>query len=262
MNAILLAAGVGVRLAPYTDDHPKCLVEIAGQSLLERHLDILCELVDGVTLVVGYRDGQIRDAVGTWKARTRHPIPVEFVYNEDYERGSILSLHAARAVLLREDTVVMDADVLYGPALMERLLQSSHANCFLLDDSASESGEEMMVCVREGRAVHIARSHDPSTQSGWDLTGEGVGFFKLDRGDAAAVVAILDEMIAGGACDGEYEEGLARFMATHRCGFESVSDLPWTEIDFKEDIQHANRVVMEKLLDPRPDRPNLSIVGD
>jgi len=247
MNAILLAAGVGARLAPFTDDHPKCLVEIAGQSLLDRHLDILCEQVDGITLVVGYRDGQIRDAVGAWKARTRHPIPIEFVHNADYERGSILSLYAAHEVLLRDDTVVMDADVLYGPALMTRLLKSTHGNCFLLDDSADESGEEMMVCVKGSRALHIARSRDPSTQSGWDLTGEGVGFFKLDRADAAELVAILDEMIAAGTCDVEYEDGLARFMAAYPCGFESVGDLPWTEIDFPEDVDRARVEILPKL---------------
>lgn len=244
MNAILLAAGVGERLAPFTHDHPKCLVDIDGKSLLERHLDILCELVDGVTVVVGYRDGQIRDAVGAWKARSRHPLPVAFVNNDDFQRGSILSLYAARDVILSDDTVVMDADVLYGPVLMKRLLQSTHANCFLLDDSADESGEEMMVCVKDGRALHIARSHDPSTQSGWDLVGEGVGFFKLDRGDAAKLITILDEMVAGGICDVEYEVGLARFMASQECGFETVSDLAWTEIDFPEDVDRARTEIL------------------
>lgn len=247
MNAILLAAGVGARLAPLTDTHPKCLVEVDGKTLLERHLDILCELVDGITWVVGYRHGQLRDAVGAWKAQTGHAIPIAFMQNDDYERGSVLSLFAARDVLLGDDTLVMDADVLYGPTLMRRLLDSPHRNCFLLDDSAADSGEEMMVCVKDGRALHIARSHDPSTQSGWDLTGEGVGFFKLDRGDSVGLVAILDEMIAAGICDVEYEDGLARFMAAHPCGYESVGDLPWTEIDFPEDVQRARVEILPKL---------------
>jgi choline kinase len=247
MNAILLAAGVGARLAPFTDKYPKCLLEIDGKTLLERHLDILCELVDGVTLVVGYRHAQLRDAVGAWKTRTGHGLPVDFVQNDDYERGSILSLYAAHEVLVGDDTVVMDADVLYGPDLMQRLLDSSHTNCFLLDDSSEESGEEMMVCVKNERAMHIARSHDPSTQSGWDLTGEGVGFFKLERGDSARLVAIMDEMIAAGICDVEYEEALARFMATEVCGYETVGDLTWTEIDFPEDIQKAREEILPKL---------------
>ncbi|MFP6730890.1 MAG: phosphocholine cytidylyltransferase family protein, partial [Alphaproteobacteria bacterium] len=62
-----------------------------------------------------------------------------------------------------------------------------------------------------------------------------------------------------------YDEALRGMLITDppgAFGFEDVTGLPWTEIDFKEDIDHANRVVMEKLLDPRPDRPNLSIVGD
>ena len=247
MNAILLAAGVGARLAPFTDTHPKCLIEVDGKSLLERHLDVLCELVDAITLVVGYRDAQIRDAVGHWKTTTGNPIVVTFVQNNDYRKGSILSLYAARDTLVADDTVVMDADVLYGPTLMKRLLNSPHANCFLLDDVAEDSGEEMMVCVRNGRALHIARSHDPSTQSGWDLTGEGVGFFKLSRDDSPALVLILDEMVAAGICDVEYEDGLARFMANHTCGYETVGDLPWTEIDFPEDVEKARVEILPQL---------------
>ena len=37
--SIIVAAGMGRRLAPHTDDRPKCLVEVNGRSILERQLD-------------------------------------------------------------------------------------------------------------------------------------------------------------------------------------------------------------------------------
>ena len=63
MKAILLAAGVGDRLRPFTDSHPKCLVEVGGRSLLDRHLDILSgiEAITGLHIVVGYLADQIRE---------------------------------------------------------------------------------------------------------------------------------------------------------------------------------------------------------
>ena len=50
MNAMILAAGRGERLKPITNKIPKCLVEVRGKSLLERHLKMLSR--SGVRRVV------------------------------------------------------------------------------------------------------------------------------------------------------------------------------------------------------------------
>lgn len=249
MKAILLAAGVGERLRPYTDHHPKCLAEIDGVSLLHRHLDILSATppLDGCTIVVGYRQDQLRDAVAAWSEQFEGDFPVTFFVNDAFRRGSILSLHAARAVMLADDTIAMDADVLYDPEVMRRLVDAPDRNCFLIDTEVEETGEEMMVCVRDGRAIHIDRSRDPSTHGDWELKGEGVGFFRLGQRDAAALVATMDAMVAAGEVDCEYEVALARFMKTHHCGWVRIGDLPWTEIDFPEDLETASREVLPRI---------------
>ena len=64
--AMILAAGRGERLRPLTDEMPKALVEINGESLLERHLNALAEA--GVTTVVinlGWLGEQIVKRVGS-----------------------------------------------------------------------------------------------------------------------------------------------------------------------------------------------------
>lgn len=60
MKALILAAGQGTRLRPLTDDRPKCLVELAGKSLLERQATVLRRAgVQDLTVVSGYRADQI-----------------------------------------------------------------------------------------------------------------------------------------------------------------------------------------------------------
>ena len=248
-RAILLAAGVGDRLRPFTDTAPKCLITVGGRTLLERHLDILSTTpgIDGLVIVVGYLQDQIRNAVDAWRTRTGSAFPVVFEVNADFRKGSILSLFVAQNHLLAHDCIVMDADVIYPRVLMQRLVGSPHANCFLLDERCEPTGEEMMVCVRDGRALHIARSREPSTKDGWDLTGEGVGFFRLHHAAAAALVETMQAMIASGLDRVEYEAALDRFLKDHSAGFETVGDLPWTEIDFREDVDKAERLVLPRI---------------
>jgi choline kinase len=250
MRAVLLAAGVGDRLRPFTDHHPKCLVEVGQRSLLAHHLDLLSQIpeISGIVIVVGYLEDQIRDAVAAWKRQTGNPFAVAFEVNPEFLKGSILSLHTAREHLVASDTVIMDADVLYPRELMERLVRAPHANCFLIDETCVPTGEEMMVCVSGERALHIARSREPSTQSGWDLTGEGVGFFRLDQHDSVRLVAIMDAMIADGLDRVEYEAALDRFMKERVAGYVPCGDLPWTEIDFPEDVAKAVDEVFPAIL--------------
>jgi choline kinase len=249
IRAILLAAGVGDRLRPFTDTTPKCLIPVGGRTLLERHLDILSTTpgIDSLVIVVGYLQEQIRAAVQAWQTRTGSAFPVLFEVNADYRKGSILSLHVAKDHLVRHDCIVMDADVIYPRVLMQRLVGSGHPNCFLLDERCTPTGEEMMVCVRDGRALHIARSREPSTLEGWDLSGEGVGFFKLHHAAAEALVETMDAMIGLGLDRVEYEAALDRFLKDHTAGCETVGDLPWTEIDFREDVDKAERLVLPRI---------------
>ena len=56
MQAIIYAAGVGMRLKSVFDHRPKILLEFAGKSLLERHVQCLREAGIGhLTIVTGYQ---------------------------------------------------------------------------------------------------------------------------------------------------------------------------------------------------------------
>ena len=68
-KAIILAAGQGTRLLPYTKDLPKCMVEICGKPLIEFQLEVLrsCGISD-VNLVVGYESHKLESyGIPTYK---------------------------------------------------------------------------------------------------------------------------------------------------------------------------------------------------
>jgi len=252
MRAVLLAAGVGERLRPLTDESPKCLIPLAGRTLLARHLDAFERLdeIDRVGVVTGYLGDRIAEAVDAWLQETGSRLQIDRVDNPRFREGSILSFAAARPWLLAGDCIVMDADVLYGVRLLQRLVQSRYTSCVLLDDTAVRTGEEMMICADKRRVGHIARSSEPSTFSGWDTIGEGVGFTRLSAADAPALLEEIDALLAAGRADAEYEVALDAFVKRAECGFEHVHDLAWTEIDFPSDLKRATRDIL-----PRLERP-------
>lgn len=232
MQAILLAAGSGRRLQRPL---PKCLVDIGGMTLLSRALRALAAVkVIEASVVVGFR----HDLITAELTRCPSPLTVVCVRNEAFLRGSVRSLWAAREAMSSE-VLIMDADVLFPVQLLHRLVQSPHSNCVLADPCSSFTGEEMMLMTQGDRVWDITRGVlDPS-----HVLGEGVGFYKLDRMAAHSLRGLLEAWIASGRDQEEYEEVFRVLFKSSVFGYELVSDLPWTEIDFPADIVKAEQTV-------------------
>jgi choline kinase len=239
MTAIILAAGAGKRLLGTSGGAPKCLLEIAGRSLLLRLLDGLATAaVREAVVVTGFGDAEVRAAL----SRPHPGVSVRCLTNQRFREGAILSLWTAREVLDR-DVLVMDADVLCAPALLERLVQSAHANCFLLDAEQENTGEEQMLLVRDGRVVDIIRGGAP----GYELMGESVGFLKLSASAARELRQLLDRRVDAGDTGIEHEGVYPDLLARVAVGFERVDGLPWIEIDFPDDVARAEREVLPRI---------------
>jgi choline kinase len=239
MKAVILAAGVGKRLWQITQHRPKCLIEIGGRSLLHRYLETLAGLgIRRATIVVGYRQEMIRAAV----EREACGMTVDFLVNDQFHRGSISSLWIARTAL-DDDVIVMDADVLFHRDILRRLVQSSHENALLMDETVRQTGEECMVVVAGGRVIALTKK----TPAQYDYAGEGVGFLRVRHADTPHMVASLQSHIDNGSWNMEYEDALLQFFQTVKVGHEKIGGLPWTEIDFVEDVKKAELDVLPRL---------------
>ena len=232
MKAIILAAGVGRRLGPFTERHPKSLLRFGGESLLGRHLRLLGDHgVQEITVVAGHLAGQVEAEI----AASPCSAPVRVAINPLYRRGSALSVLAASDVLENSGCVLMDADLLYEQELLERLLRAESANCLLVDGRLHDSGEEVKVVVRpDGLACELGKS----IRGAGMVAGESVGIFKFDQAAGRSLVERL-RIMADADPDVEYESGISDLMRDVDLGCVKVDGLAWIEIDFPEDVERA-----------------------
>ena len=116
MRAIILAAGLGLRLRPLTESRPKGLVEVAGKPLLVRSLEALPDEIDKVTFVVGYLGDQIKAKFGNQFGRFQ----IDYAVQEklDGTGGGVL---AARDYV-QGKTLIMNGDDLYQKSDITELI--------------------------------------------------------------------------------------------------------------------------------------------
>jgi choline kinase len=187
-------------------------------------------------LVVGHCQDQIRSRIGP----QFRGLPVRYIENPDYRIGSVRSLWSCREELAG-DLLLMDADVLFPAEFLHRLIATPSPSAFLLDREFADTGEEMKLFVRGDRVVAIGKTVRPDP---YDLVGEGVGFFKCAAVHAEPLRDCLAEVVAREAPETEYEEALDRLLRRVTVGYVDVSGLPWTEIDFPEDLRRAEEEVL------------------
>lgn len=131
MQAIILAAGMGKRLKELTRDNTKCMVKVNQVTLIERMLHQLDALhLSRIVIVVGYEGQKLIDYIGTLGICT----PISFVNNPVYDKtNNIYSLMLAKDYLLREDTVLLESDLIFEDSVLEMLLDDPRETLALVD---------------------------------------------------------------------------------------------------------------------------------
>lgn len=238
-RAVILAAGNGKRMGRLTVDRPKTMLDVDGRALIDRELDALaaCGVFD-VTIVVGYQHERLRQHLGT---------RVRFVENERYkETNSLYSLWLAREQLAN-GAVVMNSDILVSQPLMARLINAPVEDAVLVDTHSTLADEEMKVKIWQGFAIDFSKELAPS-----DADGENVGILKFGASGGRRLVEQLDRLIAAGEVNAWAPMAFKAVAQEWPLRAIATDGLPWTEIDFPEDLERARQMVAQLM--PRSQR--------
>ena len=131
MQAVILAAGMGKRLGALTKNNTKCMVMVDGVPLIDRVLKQLSSLsLNKVILVIGYKGMQLKEHIGD----TFNGLPIEYVENPIYDKtNNIYSLSLVKDELKKDDTLLLESDLIFDDSLLRLLMDSIYPNVALVD---------------------------------------------------------------------------------------------------------------------------------
>ncbi len=234
MKAIILSAGQGSRLGHLTHNRPKCLIEFAGRSLLDRQLDTLAATgIDDVVVVTGFRDDQIEASL----ARRKRGPRVRTIFNPFYQVADNLgSLFIARHELAG-DVLVWNGDTLVSDALMERVaaIRGQAGICVTIDRKDGYDDDDMkVIAAPDGRLRAIGK------RIAAGVNAESIGLLAF-RGDGAARfrTAIDRAMRTTEGTTIWYLRVIHHLAQNGEVWTCDIAGEQWGEVDFPQDVPSA-----------------------
>jgi choline kinase len=242
MIGLVLAAGAGRRLRPYTDTLPKALVPIDPETtVLDVILANYAEVgITDVAIVVGYAADAIRTRVPGFEQR--YGVTLELIHNDKAETwNNAYSLWCARDHL-RSGALLANGDTVHPASVQRTLLDARDPGRRLLlalDTEKRLADEEMKVISSERNGVErITKQLDPST-----ATGEYIGVCLIEPAAADDLTAALQETWQRDP-HLYYEDGYQTLVDKgFRIDVTPIGTVDWVEIDNPADLARAREII-------------------
>lgn len=243
-TAAILAAGIGSRLRPLTNNQPKCLVKVNGKPILEHQLDALKKAgITKVIIVVGYEGYKIEQYCKRYEG-----LEIEIIYNHDYENtNNMYSMYLLRNKLKGREFLFCNADVIYDEEIIRKIVEAKMEN-WIAVDVGTYNEESMKVTVNDdGRITGISKSFSKNVSY-----GRSVDLYRLTTEGSFAFFNEIEKIIEQQKREREWTEVVIDKLASERkVTFKplDIHGLRWVEIDNFDDLALADRVFSDFNID-------------
>jgi choline kinase len=219
------------------------MLEIEGRPILERSVARLqaCGVIQ-LTVIVGFKPDRIREFLSGFESA----LDIRYAENRDFattEHG--YSLYCARESWAesRLPVLMMDADNVFDPALLDRLLAAPEEDCVLVDpDLDTSNQDEELVLGDRGRVSGFVRG-----RAGHFVDCVG-GFVGMNRFSAAYVDSLFSYMETLFSREGrgfKYERVFDRLLKDTGVGpaYLDTAGLGWVNVNHPQDLERAQELV-------------------
>ena len=239
MLGMVLAAGAGRRLRPYTDTLPKALVPVDDETtILDLTLSNFSKVgLKDVAVIVGYKSEAVEDRKKDLESR--HGVNLELIFNDKAEEwNNAYSLWCAKD-LFSQGFLLANGDTVHPVGVQETLLANRGPAILLAVDTVKKLAEEEMKLTIDcaGNLAKITKLMDPQA-----AFGEYIGLTLVEPEAAEKLTSALEATWKLNP-DLYYEDGYQEYV--DRGGvinLQPIGEVSWVEVDNHDDLAKARSI--------------------
>jgi choline kinase len=245
---LLLVAGYGSRIAEITDN-PKCLLEVGGKTILDRHFETWIKLGFKKSIVVlGYKEEMLRKHLKKYDGQ----IEISYVINEDYRNlGNTYSLKIGLDVA-NQGILIFDADLVYDLQILKDFVADPAENQILIGKASLNDIECAKTLVDNDNFARLTvdkRVVSAEELKSYSFAGEAIGILKFSKEVTASLLLAANEFLSYKENQIKNWEHLMNiFLLKHQVGIHNLTNEKWIEIDTPEDYQAAQKIFTGAIL--------------
>ena len=234
-QAVILAAGMGVRLKELNRGIPKGFISLADDvPIIEHSIEALLACgIREIIIVTGFMDEYYENL------RFKYP-QIKTVRNEKFsETGPMYSLWCARK-LINKDFILLESDLIFETRAIRELLESPVKNLLLITGK-TEAGDEVYVEADGDWVKQISK--DKKVMG--SIVGEFIGVSRLSYDFYLKLIRIAEESFESDL-NASYDMDCFVTVADKTpLGFLKIEDLLWAEIDDALQLKRAKKIWKE-----------------
>lgn len=241
MQAILLAAGMGKRLGEYTKNNTKCMVEVNGIKLIDRVIIQLSHFnISRLVIVIGYKGSELKKYIGN---RYDKALKIEYIENNVYDKtNNIYSLALAKDELCKDDTILLESDIIFEETALKKLINNPYPNLALVDKYQPWM-DGTMVTINENNEIDNFINKASFKFQDIDSYYKTVNLYKFSKDFSTCVyVPFLEAYCKVMGNNQYYEEVLRVLTVIHQSRLHALplQGDKWYEIDDVQDLDIAS----------------------
>lgn len=232
MKAVILAAGLGSRLRPITNEVPKCMVPVNGIRVIDKQIDNLIKCnVNDIYVVSGYKH-EVLDS----HLKEHYPF-VTIINNTRYDQtNNMYSLFLTSQYVKGEEFLLMNSDVYFDADIIVGMIEGNDCSKIACDRSQFLE-ESMKITLYGDRINHIGKKISEK-----EYYAVSIDVYRVSSVDSKVLFAEIEETILSRKDENSWTEVALDKVFNKTFFVPYVINGRWYEIDNHEDLALAEKI--------------------